>query len=81
MSTQRKLPETGQTVAYTRNFLLSGGSRLASCRGILGERHSEANKDWPLYEVKWFKGCYAGQSTFVNLHNLCTTRSVAFVEI
>ena len=84
-----KLVATGQTVAYTRQFITSIGTRshaIASRRGVvLGPANMDTESghiglpvtaDTWLIEVAWNDGAVSR----VNPKNVCLIRSVAFVE-
>lgn len=73
----RKLPNVGETVSYTRDALPTFPGR-AHWRGTFMEFAEGASDDWPIARIEWFKP--TRHESTVNLKNLCTTRSVAFVE-
>lgn len=86
--TKRKLPRVGQEVTYTRDALLTFRGRV-DWRGVVEAMHPAATDAWPLAIIRWTRGpglkLPAGESetagtSHVNLHALCTPRSVPFIE-
>lgn len=76
---KRKLPSVGNTVAYTRDAL-HGSSARADWRGVIVRPCDYATSDWPMVTVLWHRGEAKGCESDINAGNLCTTKSVAFVE-
>lgn len=76
----RELPGVGDSVAYTRDFIMNAGFERAAWRGVVAARHEGFTPEWPLVIVRWSKGQGHPRELTINAHNLCKTRSVAFVE-
>lgn len=79
-NTSRPL-EVGDTVAYTRNALMTMGGQFC---GLRGEILSivEHSPGWILATVAWkINGGASVHVALVNIRNLCRPRSVAFVEL
>lgn len=76
---KRKLPDVGDAVAYTRAALPTFRDR-ADWRARVIARCDFWTPDWPMLEIEWLRGEAKGQRSNVNAGNLCTTRSVAFIE-
>jgi hypothetical protein len=72
---KRKLPSPGDRIAYTRNALSTFSGR-ANWRGVLTSMCDFATPDWPMGNIRWDNGA----EMEINIHQLCTTKSVAFIE-
>ena len=77
---KRKLPTVGQTVAYTRDFIANVPDRY-DWRGVILRACDYATPEWPMVEVEWTRGPAKGSRSDINAGNLCTIKSVAFIEL
>jgi hypothetical protein len=66
----RKLPQIGNAVAYTRDFIANVPDR-SDWRGKILRACDFATADWPVVEVKWTRGPAKGETSNVNARNLC----------
>ena len=76
----RKLPKVGDSVALTRNYLMNAGSARADWRGVIVAPCDYASPGWPMVVVEWKRGTGAPARSDMNAGNLCSVKSLAFVE-
>ena len=77
----RKLPKIGDSVALTRSYLANAGSAKADWRGVIVRECDYASPGWPMVVVAWKRGTNAPAESDFNAGNLCSVRSLAFVEM
>ena len=77
---KRKLPKIGDSVAFTRDFLMHVGSQRADWRGVILAECDYASPGWPMVTVKWTRGTGAPPESAINAENLCGVKSLAEIS-